>query len=91
MLKNYDLVFVEQILITPNNEIKFLVKICNCVSFFFTNFSSQDIGLYSIDIEFISTPYQIQMSHFKYKCFYIQISVQKAVAVTLCHDLDEPQ
>lgn len=92
MLKYNDLVFVVQILITPNNEISFLVKKCNSVSSFYnlSNFASKDIGSYSIDLQFISKPHQIQMSQFKCKCFYIQISVQKAIIITLCHDLDIP-
>ncbi|CAI6356411.1 unnamed protein product [Macrosiphum euphorbiae] len=93
MLKNKDLVFVEQILMTSNNEIKFLVRKCNSFSSFFNlpNFSSNDIGSYSIDLQFISTPYPIQVNDFKCKCFYIQISVNKAVVITLCHDIDIPQ
>lgn len=93
MLKNHDLVFVKQIIFTSNNEIKFLVSKCNSCSSFFDlpNFSSKDIGSYSIDLKFINTPHLIQASDFKYKCFYIQISVHKAVVITLCHDIEIPQ
>jgi len=93
MLKNNDLVFVKQIIITSNNEIKFLVKKCNSCSSFFDllNFSSKYIGSYSIDLQLISTPYLVQVSDLKCKCFYIQISVHKAVVISLCRDLDIPQ
>ncbi|XP_050064472.1 uncharacterized protein LOC126553337 [Aphis gossypii] len=93
MLKNNDLVFVEQILMSSNNEIKFLVKKCNSFSSFFNllNFSSKDIGSYIINLQFLSTPYLIQVNDFKCKCFYIQISGNKAVVITLCHNFDIPQ
>jgi len=93
MLKNNDLVFVEQIILTSNDEIKFLVKKCSSFSSFINlpNCSSKDIGSYSIDLQSISTPYLIPVYDFKCKCFYIQISVNKAVVIKLCHDLDKPQ
>lgn len=93
MLKNNDLMFAEQILLTSNNEIKFLVKKYSSFSSFFNlpNFSSKNIGSYSIDLQSISTPYLIPVYDFKCKCFYTQISVNKAVVIMLCHDLDIPQ
>lgn len=59
MLKNNDLVFVEQIIVTSNHKIKFLVKKCNIVSPFFNlpSFSSKDINSCCIDIEYLSVPY----------------------------------
>lgn len=89
MLKNNDLVFVKQILITSDDEFKFLVKKCiNISSFFnFSNFSSIDIGSYCINLQFVGTSFLIPASDFKCKCFYIQISEQKAVVIALCHDI----
>lgn len=88
MLTNNDLVFVKQIIFTLNNEIKFTVQKCNSFSssFNLSDFVSKNAGLYSIDLEYLSTPYLIEISDIKCKCFFLQISQQKTAVVTLCHD-----
>lgn len=59
--------FLLKILMISNNEIKFIVKKYNAYSSFFSlpYLSSKDIGSYNVDLQFMSTPYLIQLVDFK--------------------------
>ncbi|KAE9529672.1 hypothetical protein AGLY_011768 [Aphis glycines] len=94
MLKNGDLVIINNLIKFGNNEIKFnvqkMLNVSEVFNLFNFNLSSRDIGSFVVDFDFLSTDQLyntvVFLNDFKCKCFCLQLSVCKAVIVTLNHD-----
>lgn len=91
ILKNNDIVFIKNIYklnSTIDNVIQLsVIKILTIKDLFLEPISSMNIGVYLINSNHVSNPYQILLSDMKFKCFFSQLLDNQAVVISLCHSV----
>lgn len=90
MLKNNDIVIVKYIIMLKNEiSFKLIVQKYLNSSLFSKPIMSSTIGLHSINSNFVSDKFSINISEIKCKCFFIPVSNELAVVSTLNHSFIE--
>lgn len=91
ILKNNDIVLIKSIYKTNSeidNIIKLsVVKILTVKDLFSEPIPSMNIGIYLVNSNHVSNPYQILLSDVKFKCFFTQLLHNQAVVISLCHSV----
>ena len=68
-----------------------MLNVSEVFNLFKFSLSSRDIGSFVVDFDFLSTDQSyyntvVVLNDIKCKCFFLQLSVCKAVIITLSHD-----
>jgi len=91
ILKNNDIVFIKSIYKNNSendNIIKLsVIKILTVEDLFSEPIPSMNIGIYLVNSNHVSNPYQILLSDLKFKCFFSQLLHNQAVIISLCHSV----
>ncbi|KAE9528580.1 hypothetical protein AGLY_012155 [Aphis glycines] len=91
ILKNNDIVFIKSIykIKSENDNIIKLsvIKILTVEDLFSEPIPSMNIGIYLVNSNHVSNPYQILLSDLKFKCFFFQFLHNQAVIISLCHSV----
>lgn len=64
-----------------------VVKILTINDLFIKPLPSRHVGIYLINTNHISSPYNIVLNTVKYKCFFSHLVNNQAVVISLCHNV----
>jgi len=64
-----------------------VVKILTTKDLFIKPVPSRHVGIYLINTNCISSPYNITLNTIKFKCFFSQLVNNQAVVISLCHNV----
>jgi len=88
LCKDNSLIKIQFIIKPKDKPIKFMVKkFLNILEFCNKPISSFVVGMFVVNTEELCNLYSINENDFKFKCFLIKLSNNRAIVLSLCHEI----